>query len=177
MNTRYECELPIRVRQEIFRPKREKPRAYSVLKFTAYLLCITVALIAALMVRPSSFYQRETASKNRETIRRAIAAAGVSPAPTPIVITQPLPFPQTFSDYSNPAPKAELIKLPAWRIGETRAVQMRYGEIVNATLQGQVDSYNQLPRHGQLGDAWIVAGTPWIWTHPSGSAFTTWIDP
>jgi hypothetical protein len=54
---------------------------------------------------------------------------------------------------------------------------MRYGEIVNATLQGQVDSYNQLPRHGQLGDAWIVAGTPWIWTHPSGSAFTTWIDP
>jgi hypothetical protein len=158
---RFECELPLRVRQEIFRPKRlaKKPRAYPVLKFTACMLCVTIALIAALLVRPPSFYQREAASKNREIIRRAIASVGVTPA-------QPVP-----------APKAELIKLPAWQIGETRAVQMRYGEIVNATLQGQVDSYNQLPRRGQLGDAWIVAGTPWIWTHPAGSAFTTWIDP
>jgi hypothetical protein len=171
---RFECELPPPVRKELIDPKRLK-----ILKFQKALkswcmlyIAISVTVLAVWLM---GFYHPETDPKGREIILRAIAAVGVSP--TPIAITHSMPAIQTFSDYSGWAPKAELIKLPPWRIGETRAMQMRYGEIVNATLRGQVDSYNQLPRRGQLGDMWIVAGTPWIWTHPSGSAFTTWIDP
>jgi hypothetical protein len=181
---RFECELPPPVRQELFKPKKPK-----IVNWTAV---VQLAVILGVLTIWSLFLKYPPAPdpKDQAIMQRIIAATSVQLSQSTPVATHPVFTPPdarkarreqgflSFEDYSNPpAPKAELIKLPAWQIGETRPMQMRYGEVVNATLRGQVDSYNQLPRRGQLGDMWIVDGTPWIWTHPSGSAFTTWIDP
>jgi hypothetical protein len=86
--------------------------------------------------------------------------------PTPVSTVAPIPK----------VPHAELVKLPPWQIDEERLLVMPYSEIVQATLRGYVDSYNHLPRRGQLGDTWLIAGTPGVWVHPPGSSILTWVD-
>jgi hypothetical protein len=63
-----------------------------------------------------------------------------------------------------PAPKALLIKLPEWRIGEQHRLLMPYGtEVV-----GQLN---------HIGDTWIVGTTPWIWLVAPGLNHANWADP
>jgi hypothetical protein len=77
-----------------------------------------------------------------------------------------------------PPPRAELVRLPEWRIGEERPVMMPYNLEVRATYKGRLGSEKLLPLEGnQLGDMWVVGDTPWIWLWAPGAATASWIDP
>ena len=77
-----------------------------------------------------------------------------------------------------PPPKAQLVRLPEWRVGETRPVMMPYNFEVLATYKGRLGSESMLPSSGNaLGDTWIVGETPWVWIWAPGAAQADWIDP
>jgi hypothetical protein len=75
-------------------------------------------------------------------------------------------------------PRAQLVRLPEWRIGEQRPVLMPYNLQVLATLKGRLQSQDVLPSSGNsIGDTWIVGQTPWVWIRAPGAAQADWIDP
>jgi hypothetical protein len=77
-----------------------------------------------------------------------------------------------------PPPRAQLVRLPEWRIGEQRPVMMPYNLEVLATYRGRLGSENMLPSSGNmLGDMWVVGDTPWLWVTAPGATRADWIDP
>ena len=77
-----------------------------------------------------------------------------------------------------PPPRAQLVRLPEWKVGETRPVLMPYNLEVLATYRGRLQSQDMLPSIGnQLGDTWVVGDTPWVWIWAPGAARADRIDP
>src|SRR5262249_12393689 len=77
-----------------------------------------------------------------------------------------------------PPARAQLIRLPEWRIGEQRPVMMPYHLEALATYRGRLESQDMLPSSGnQLGDTWVVGNTPWVWIWAPGATRADWIDP
>jgi hypothetical protein len=147
---------------------------------------------------------RQWDSAERAKTNQAISAPltpqkAPTPAPTPL----PLP-PGSASRWKNylatqqqrapraalvtPAPRAQLARPPVPRaqlvhsqlpiIGWQYPVVMPYGLEVLATYRGQLASEDMLPTSGnQLGDTWVVAGTPWLWLVTPGTGAAQWVDP
>ena len=77
-----------------------------------------------------------------------------------------------------PPPRAELIALPPWRIGESRIVMMPYNVRALAVCRGQLPGESMPPIAGNaIGDTWMVGDTPWIWLITPGTAAPQWVDP
>jgi len=77
-----------------------------------------------------------------------------------------------------PPPRAQLIRLPEWRIGEERPVMTPYGLEVSARLKGKLPSADMLPASGNaIGDAWVIGDTAWVWIAAPGAPSAKWIDP
>jgi hypothetical protein len=118
-----------------------------------------------------------------ERFRQIDQKTNASPAPTalpqPTPARQPQPVFQPTPLFS-PAPRAELVRLPSWRVGEARPIQMPDGRLVVATYRGGVPSMDSLlSRSAQPGDAYWLADSRslWILTTPIGSSRLSWIDP
>jgi len=77
-----------------------------------------------------------------------------------------------------PPPRAQLIRLPEWRIGEERPVTMPYGVEVAARLKGKLPSTGMLPMFGNaIGDTWVIGDSAWVWVAAPGAGTANWIDP
>jgi hypothetical protein len=78
----------------------------------------------------------------------------------------------------DPAPRAQLVRLPEWQLGTSRILYMPYGTEISATLKGYLGSEALLPQSGNaIGDTWIVGTTPWVWITTPGTTAPTWVDP
>jgi hypothetical protein len=118
-----------------------------------------------------------------ERFRQIDQKTNASPAPT--ALPQPTPAPQPRPVFQptplfSPAPRAQLVRLPSWRVGEARPIQMPDGRLVVATYRGGVPSMDSLlSRSAQPGDAYWLADSRslWILTTPIGSSRLSWIDP
>jgi hypothetical protein len=77
-----------------------------------------------------------------------------------------------------PPPRAQLIRLAEWRIGEERSVTMPYGLKVAARLRGKLVSSDMLPMFGNaIGDTWVIEDSAWVWVAAPGAGSANWIDP
>jgi len=77
-----------------------------------------------------------------------------------------------------PPPRAQLIGLPEWRIGEERSVTMPYGLKVAARLKGKLPSTDMLPTFGNaIGDTWVIGDSAWVWVAAPGTGSANWTDP
>jgi hypothetical protein len=77
-----------------------------------------------------------------------------------------------------PPPRAVLVHLPQWRIGEERPVMMPYGVEVTAVLKGKLPSADMLPMAGNaIGDTWVIRDSAWVWVAAPGTGSANWIDP
>jgi hypothetical protein len=74
-------------------------------------------------------------------------------------------------------PPLRLIELTPEHIDESHRITMPYNVEVLATLRGFLDTENQLPRVGHIGDMYVVGTTPWIYIQVPGTTAPTWIDP
>jgi hypothetical protein len=141
-------------------------------KWMRPLLIALGTLLAMLLVGQTLEHFRQT---NQKTI--------ASPVPAPIqALPLPTPAPQpqpVFRPVYDP-PRAQLVRLPPWRVGEARPIQMPDGRLVVATYRGGVPSMDSLlSRSAQPGDAYWLADSRslWILTTPIGSSRLSWIDP
>jgi hypothetical protein len=77
-----------------------------------------------------------------------------------------------------PPPKAQLVRLPEWKVGETQPVLMPYNLEVLATYKGKLASQSMLPVNGNsIGDMWRIGDTPWVWIVTAGTSAPQWVDP
>ena len=115
-----------------------------------------------------------------ERFRQIDQKTNASPAPT--ALPQPTPAPQptpVFRPVYDP-PRAQLVRLPPWRVGEARPIQMPDGRLISAVYRGKLQSMDALlSRSAQPGDAYWLASDRnlWILTTPIGSSRLSWIDP
>ena len=191
----YECELPPGVRSELVAPRRPRILGDSkratldgpAVKGRLYLLLLALMIGAA---AATSWYQwNAERARSRQAISQSLAPQP-APTPDPAVNTwraQLAGHPEQFP-YANaaprtapvklPPPKAQLVRLPEWRVGETRPVTMPYNLEVLATLKGRLDAEWMLPTSGNhIGDTWIVGNTPWLWLVAPGATHADWLDP
>jgi hypothetical protein len=136
----------------------------------------------------SARYSRERAKTNK-AISQPLAPQS-TPAPGPSVsrpessarAPEELFHPATTAPRAVlvklPPPRAELVRIPEWRIGETRSVMMPYGLVASATYRGRLGAETELPQSGNaLGDMWAVGNNVWLWLVEPGAAAASWIDP
>jgi hypothetical protein len=132
-------------------------------KWRRCVLVILGAILATLLLG-------QVLERLRQTPREPIAP----PAPTATQLaTQTVPQPRQ-------APRAQLVRLPPWRVGEARMVKMPDGRLVLATYRGGLPSVDMLlNRRAQPGDAYWIDNNQslWILTAPLGSTRLSWIDP
>jgi hypothetical protein len=115
----------------------------------------------------------------RQIDQKTNAAAAPTALPQPTLTPKPRPVFQPTPLFS-PVPRAELVRLPPWRVGEARPVQMPDGRLVSATYRGGLPSMDVLlNRSAQPGDAYWIndSRSLWILTTPIGSSRLSWIDP
>jgi hypothetical protein len=76
-------------------------------------------------------------------------------------------------------PRAKLVRLPDWTIGQHYWARMPYGQTILTTYRGDLPSERMLPYDGsvRLGDMRMVQGTPWVFTIARGALSPDWIDP
>jgi len=193
-STSYDCELPPEVRSELTGPRRppippiEKDRALSVPKpeskapfYFVFAICL-VALAGAIY---ASWRQWDAErAKTNQAISQPLA-----PQPTPV--TLPPGNASRWLEYLThnppalravlvklPPPRAQLVHLPEWRIGERRPVMMPYNIVALATYKGRLAADWMLPSSGnQIGDMWVIGQTPWVWIWAPGATHADWIDP
>jgi hypothetical protein len=138
--------------------------------------CLAVVLgsvIATLLLGQALERLRQT---GRETIAPP-APIQALPQPTPARQPQPVFRP---TPLFSPAPRAELVRLPSWRVGEARPIQMPDGRLISAVYRGRLQSMDALlSRSAQPGDAYWLADSRslWILTTSIGSSRLSWIDP
>ena len=137
-------------------------------------------------------WRREQMAERAKT-NKAISKV-LAPQPTSSPITPaPEPTPHTswqsyFAARQTRAPrgcvsqmpptKAQLVRLPEWRVGEQRPVTIPYGVKVLARYKGQLGSEEMFPASGNaLGDMWVVGDNAWLWITAPGAARADWIDP
>jgi len=196
----YECVLPPGVRTELAglrrppippiadRPTRERVRPEPRGPLYFVLLLVTALLIGGTAI--TLWRQRDAErAKTNKAISQPLAP---QPTPTPGPTVYPwreyiAQHPEQFP-YANgapraalvklPPPRAQLIRLPEWRVGEERQLLMPYGLKVLGRLKGCLAAEWMLPQEGNvIGDTWIVGETPWVWVCPVGGSVPTWIDP
>jgi hypothetical protein len=77
-----------------------------------------------------------------------------------------------------PPPRAVLVRLPQWHIGQERPVMMPYGLEIEARLKGKLPSTDMLPASGNaIGDTWVVGDSAWVWVAAPDTGSANWIDP
>jgi hypothetical protein len=76
------------------------------------------------------------------------------------------------------APRAQLVRLPPWRLDEQRLIMMPDGMQVLARNRGRLPAEYLLPtERNTVGDAWAVGQNLCVWLVAPGAAQPTWIDP
>ena len=99
-----------------------------------------------------------------------------TPVPAPVATPAPQPTPLVLRA-QRVVPKAQLVALPNWPIGQAIDVTMPYGDVVHARYLGRVNN-GALPLYGnQLGDMRVAGTTEWIWTVAPGVNAPQWVDP
>jgi hypothetical protein len=198
----YDSILPSEVREELLRrgrrPVVKTPRAFptrafprqwqSILTFFGMVgtPLLAIAALGGVMIAIQTI-GRNAAPPTQANVPTPPAAA------TPSHSSQPKPnyAPSVTVRRADPVPitvkRAELVRFPELRTGltelspehidEMHGITMPYGERVNATLRGFLEQENQLPRVGRVGDMYVVAGVPWIWTTAPGAVSPQWVDP
>jgi hypothetical protein len=139
-------------------------------KWRRILAVVVGSIIATLLLGQALERLRQT---GRETIA---PPAPIQALPQPTPARQPQPV---FRPVFDP-PRAQLVRLPPWRVGEARLVTMPDGRLVVATYRGGVPSMDSLlSRSAQSGDAYWIndSRSLWILTTPIGSSRLSWIDP
>lgn len=98
------------------------------------------------------------------------------PVPTPTPAPAVVP---PRAELLRAVPRAQLLALPNWRVGQQTLLRMPDGLQVLAKLKGSVFSTSQLPVTGNhVGDTWVVGDNhEWVWLTAPGSSQATWIDP
>jgi hypothetical protein len=146
-------------------PQRQRP------KWFQYLAVVVGSIIATLLLGQALERLRQT---GRETIA---PPAPIQALPQPTPAPQPTPV---FRPVFDP-PRAQLVRLPPWRVGEARTMRMPDGRLISAVYRGGLPSIDMLleRRSAQPGDAyWIDSNRSlWILTTPIGSSRLSWIDP
>jgi hypothetical protein len=157
----FECELPPRVRREFkgrffSREPRKKERSW--------------VLIGALGV----FGLAATLGYLAHSPQEADKPAPATIQAPPILEWKGAPRAQLVKSL---APRAQLVALPVWQVGEARQLQMPYGLKILGRLRGFVLDQSQLPAGASIGDTYLVAGVPWVWLTVPGTSAPTWVDP
>jgi hypothetical protein len=196
----FDTELPPDVRAELKAPPQERPvilerpiyqptnrsgifKWGGGLALCAIILAGTIANYSGSPKAPGTPQQPDPVLKHS----KAILAAQSTPIPT-LGPAGSWRAPEQFAYNRNAAPRATLVKLPPPRarlvslpppvIGGRYLATMPYNVEVLATYRGEMASVNLLPSHGnQIGDMWVVEGTPWVWIFAPGTTHADWIDP
>jgi len=170
----YDCELPPDVRTLLLGPRRPrilgrpKPAPPATRLPTWLLALAAVILLGALVIWSTS---------QRKPAHGQVSAPGPIMTPTPAIIPRSDTAPRAVL-VQLPVPRAELIRLPQWQVGEQRVVTMPYGLQVLATYKGRLPTTDILPANGNaLGDTWAVGDNFWTFITAPGSAAAEWIDP
>ena len=189
---RFDCELPDDVLDELLAPKRPRilgrPSNASDRRRGLVLAVLALVLVAAGVVVVFWSWQRPTVVPVVQSTTPAVA----QPTPAASAALSPgwntdgtasgragvIPEVRRAELVKLPTPRATLVALPEWRVGETRRLMMPYGLEVVGRLRGHSDDELNLPTTGNtIGDTWLVEGVPWIWICAPGASTAAWIDP
>jgi K+ potassium transporter len=142
------------------------------------------AMMVALAIGLRGQHQTQPTAAMPEPTSSARPAQNASPLPTPALAAVGRPALDTAATASQatlvklPPPRAVLVRLPQWHVGEERPVMMPYGLEVEARLKGRLPSTDGLPMSGNsIGDAWVVGHSAWVWVAAPGTGSANWIDP
>ena len=163
----FDTVLPVEVRDEFSRPKPRivgglTPPDASIFWLAGAIVFETIILALGIAVAGRHGTQQLAATQEPNSARASTQIA----VPTPPTIDQkPVPRSELASaPYAPratliklPPPRAVLVRLPQWRIGEERPMMMPYGLEVSALLKGRLPSTDMLPMSGNsIGDTWVV---------------------
>jgi hypothetical protein len=176
----FDTVLPDDVRAKFTR--RQRPRKLGRLEFPdrniLWLAGAIVfgAIIVALAIGLPGRHETQQAAALPAPTSTAKPAQIASPSPTPALATAATAPQATL--VKLPPPRAILVRLPQWHIGEVRPVKMPYGLEVEARLKGRLPSTDVLPMTGNsIGDTWAVGDSAWVWVAAPGTVSASWIDP
>jgi hypothetical protein len=184
----FDTVLPDDVRAKFTR--RQRPRRLGRLEFPdrnilwlAGAIAFGAVIVALAIGLPGRLERQQTAAMP-EPISTARPAQTASPPPTPALAAAGRPALATAGTAPQatlvklPPPRAILVRLPQWHIGEVRPVKMPYGLEVEARLKGRLPSTDVLPMSGNsIGDTWAVGDSAWVWVAAPGTGSASWIDP
>jgi hypothetical protein len=142
-------------------------------KWVRPLLVVLGSIIATLLLGQALEHLRSSAYE-------PAPLPAATPAPQPTPTSQPIRAPRARPVFQPDPPRAELVRLPPWRVGEWRMVQMLDGRRIPAVYRGGLPSMDALlARNAQPGDAYWLSDSRslWILTTPIGSTRLSWIDP
>jgi len=184
----FDTVLPDEVRAKFTRPHR--PRILGRLEFPdrniLWLAGAIVfgAMIVALAIGLRGRHETQQTAATPEPTSTARPAQIASPSPTPALAAADRPALATAGTAPQatlvklPPPRALLVRLPQWHIGEERPVMMPYGLEVAARLKGRLPSTDELPMSANaIGDTWVVGNSAWVWVAAPGTGSASWIDP
>jgi hypothetical protein len=186
----FDTELPDEVRVEFARSKRSRvvDRSQPIDRNTLWLAgaILSGAIILALGMgaggrretqQPAPTLEPNSAAKPRQIGVPTLAPTiDRKPASGSEVVATPYAPRATLVKWAPP--RAILVRLPQWRIGEERPVMMPYGLQVAALLKGRLPSTEMLPTSGNaLGDTWVIGDSAWVWIVAPGAGTANWIDP
>jgi hypothetical protein len=184
----FDTVLPDEVRAKFTRP--QPPRKLGRLEFPdrniLWLAGAIVfgAIIVALAIGLPGRHETQQAAALPAPTSTAKPAQIASPAPTSALAAAGRPALATAATAPQatlvklPPPRAILVRLPQWHIGEVRPVKMPYGLEVEARLRGRLPSTDVLPMSGNsIGDTWAVGDSAWVWVAAPGTGSASWIDP
>jgi hypothetical protein len=168
----FDCQLPPEVRAELLRPRRarmltEPPRPKPAKRAIAPAFGYLLLLLAAIAIASLTFHPAP------------LVAVHPTPTAQPTPTVHPTVAPQKVAPCAQPAvPRATLVALPEWRVGEARAMRMPYGLDVVGRLKGHAEDELYLPLAGnRIGDTYLVENRPWIWITVPGTTAPAWVDP
>jgi hypothetical protein len=184
----YECELPPDVRAEFRRPKRARVLRYPSDPGSLRRLILSGFVVLAVIAGGIATW---TQQQSKEPVKTGKAISEPIPAPTsqrtlitPMPTPEPAPTPHTswqsyIAAHQAPRamlvklspPRAQLVRLPDWNVGETRPVMMPYNIEVLARYKGRLTSEAILPTDGNsIGDTWAVGDNVWVWLVAPGTS-------
>jgi hypothetical protein len=180
--TDFDCELPPGVRAELLRPKRARMLGQPVKgPHRRPAIVLALVLVAAGAVVAFWSWQRPSVAPAMQPEATPVATPPATPAVQSAAARAWLaaaPTVRRAELVKLPTPRATLVALPEWRVGEQRRLLMPYGLEVVGRLRGHSEDELYLPASGNaIGDTWLVENTPWIWLTVPGTAAPTWVDP